>query len=97
MGWEAALSSVGEFASRNLCRPGWLELVVVLVLVLAGTCCGVCLGFGWGFGCGFGAAKFEAHTGAAVGPAVLAPVAVSARKLASAGSRRLSLYNVKRG
>ena len=46
MGWEAALSSVGEFASRNLCRPGWLELVVVLVLVLAATCCGVCLGFG---------------------------------------------------
>ena len=50
-----------------------------------------------GLRCGFGAAKLEAHTGAAVGPAVLAPVAVSARKLASAGSRRLSLYNVKRG
>ena len=42
-------------------------------------------------------AKLEAHTGTAVGLAVLAPVAVSARKLASAGSRRLSLYNVKRG
>jgi len=30
MAWETALASVGELASRNLCRPGWLELWVVL-------------------------------------------------------------------
>ena len=93
MGWEAALTSVGEFASRNLCRPGWLELLV-LCLLLAATCCGCCLGFGWGLAAGYGLAKYD------LGSTVGAPIkvaAVVASELGAAGKRRLSLCNTKRG
>ena len=94
MAWETALASVGEFASRNLCRPGWLELWVVLCLLLAATCCGCCLGFGWGLAAGYGLAKYD--LGSTVGTPIKVATVV-ASELGAAGKRRLSLYNTKRG
>ena len=91
MGWETALASVGEFASRNLCRPGCLELWVVLCLLLAATCCGCLLRFDWGLAAGYGIAKYD------LGWCVGTPIKVVASELGAAGKRRLSFYNVKRG
>ena len=90
MTWADALNSVGEFASRNLCRPGWLELWVVLVLLLGATCCGCFLGTGWGLAGGYALAKYDPS--ATVG----APIKVAATQLSAAGHKRLSLYSVRR-
>ena len=43
-----AASSAAEFAGRSLCRPGWVELAVVLVLILGASAVGCCCGVGWG-------------------------------------------------
>ena len=90
MGWADALNSVGELASRNLCRPGWLELLVVLVLLFGAACCGCCFGVGWGLAGGYAVAKYD--LAAAVG----VPIKVAASQLNAAGRKRLNLYNVRR-
>ena len=63
MGWADALVTFSEAAGRNLCRPGWPELLAVVILAciagVVGCCCGQCIGSGWGFCAGFAAGRAD--------------------------------------
>ena len=41
-------SSISDFVGAKLCRPGWIELALVLVLVFLAALVGCCCGVGWG-------------------------------------------------
>jgi hypothetical protein len=47
-----ASSAISDFVGKNLCRPGWIELAVVLVLLILASTIGCCCGVGWGFAAG---------------------------------------------
>ena len=85
-GWIDAFQAASELASRNLCRPGWLELVAVLVIVWIGTFIGCCCGVGWGAALGYGAARTDLVGRAQATAVARTPV------LAAAARRRLALY-----
>ena len=50
-----ASTAISDLVGRNLCRPGWLELAIVLCLLLLASTIGCCCGLGWGFAVGISA------------------------------------------
>ena len=86
-GWIDALTAASELASRNLCRPGWLELIAVLVIVWIGTGIGCCCGVGWGAALGYGAGRTEI-----VGRASAAALPPGGPIIPAGARRRLELY-----
>ena len=86
-GWIDAFTAASELASRNLCRPGWGELIVVLAIVWIGTGIGCCCGAGWGAVLGYGAGRTEI-----IGRATTVALRPGGPILSVGARRRLELY-----